>query len=135
MVRILTASDVATYLKDKVDGNNSVIGSCALYRQFGNNCNCCPFTDCRIEEQGYGMCGLRTIRTFLQKRADKEAACCEQDTLTGTQQDCLKSLLRRIQNLEANDKVQDNFIYQSDHQKIAELERNFKDLKTKLKGL
>jgi hypothetical protein len=134
MTRELSAHDVVKYLKDKVD-NDSCGGVCMLYQKFDKQCSPCPFTDCMIDGHGYGTCGLRTIRSFVQKIADKEVASCTEDTLTGTQQDCIKSLLRRIQNLEANDKVQDGLIYQSDHQKIAELERNFKDLKTKLKGL
>jgi hypothetical protein len=56
---------------------------------------------------------------MLQNIADREvSSCVQEDTLKGTQQDCLKSLLRRIQNLERQQKVDSSFIYQSDHQLI-----------------
>lgn len=122
------------YLKnivDTFDGN-----SCMLYSKFGRDCDQCPFTKCDIEQHTYKTCGLRTIRSFLQDVVDKEVAspCCD-DEPKGCQKDFNKSILKRVQMLEELQRADSSFIYQSDHQKIADLERGMKDLKEKLRKI
>jgi hypothetical protein len=78
-------------------------------------------------DESHVTCGLRSIRTMLQNIADREvSSCVQEDALKGTQQDCLKSLLRRIQSLERQQKVDSSFIFQSDHQRIGSLETDMK---------
>lgn len=131
-----TSRDWAKYIEEQVDNPPEGLSNCNLYIRFGNSCTPCPFQGCTVSG-AEGCCGLRGLRSFLRKRADKEVESCDQTdySLTGTQQDCLKSLLRRIQALEGNDKVQDNFIYQADHQRIACAEGTIRDLQKQVADL
>lgn len=90
--------------------------TCKLYEGFGRRCTgACPFVG--------SFCDLQVIIHSLDEMLKRD---CQPDTLKGTQQDCLKSLLRRIQNLEQLQKADSSFIFQSDHQRIGSLETDMK---------
>jgi hypothetical protein len=69
--------------------------------------------------------------------------------LKGAQDDCLISLIRRVRGLEEDQKAHtkdivklqeyqntfNKYFFQTDHQRIEDVEKSLKDLKTKLKGV
>jgi len=134
-----TTSEVHRYLKEKVDGRDGFL-NCELYTLFNKECRRCPFHNCELD--GYVTCGLRTVRSCLEKVADKEVASCIDEPLSGTQKDCLKSLVKRVRNVEGmvaavneRQNADSLFIFPADHQRIVVVEATIRDLQKQVSDL